>query len=98
MATVMSGGSEVFVNEVALSTTPAAVSMQRACNRLIIKARGAVAVKIHENQNNSAGTKYYTLPANGTLTLDVTGRENNKPIFWASLASSTDTLEVIGIA
>jgi hypothetical protein len=98
MATIMSAGSEVFVNEVALSTTPAPVTMQRACNRLIVKARGAVAVRIHENQNETAGSKYYTLASGGTLILDITGRENTRPIFWASLAASTDTLEVIGIA
>ena len=96
MATIVTGGSELIVKNLAsVGTTPVAVSLDGACNSVIIKARTTTTVlKFFANDEQS---EYFTIPAGQSLTLNVTAKANNKQIGWIATSADTDTVEIIGV-
>lgn len=96
MATIVTGGSELIVKNISgVSTTPVAVSLDGACNSVVIKARtDSIILKFFANDEQS---EYFTIPAGQSLTLNVTGKSNKNQIGWVATTTGTDVVEIIGI-
>lgn len=96
MATIVTGGSEIIVKNLAnVSTTPVAVSLDSACNSVVIKARTSTTVlKYFANDEQS---EFFTIPAGQSLTINVTAKADNKQIGWIATTTGTDVVEILGV-
>lgn len=96
MATIVSSGSQIIVKNISgVSTTPVAISLDRAVNSFIIKARTTtIILKFFANDEQA---EFFTIPANQTLTLNVTGKEPATQLGWVSTTTGTDVVEIIGV-
>ncbi len=74
------------------SWTAVSLSADQTCTAYAVQARTSAAFKV---SNSSTGTKYWTVPADGILS--ITARHTgpgNKVLFYAQSASGAVTLEV----
>ena len=96
MATIITSGSEILVKNVAsVSTTPIRMTLDHPVNSFTIRARtGSIILKYFAPDEQ---TEYITIPAGGSLTLNVTGREPNQDIGWIATTTGTDVVEIVGV-
>jgi|GEM_PF-3778711 hypothetical protein len=97
MATITTSGAEVLVKNISnVTTNLIRMTVDYAVNSIIIKARTSTTVLRYyalDEQN-----EYFTIPANQSLTLNITGFESSgREIGWIRTESGTDVVEIIGI-
>lgn len=96
MAQIVSSGSEILVKNISgVSTTPIRMTLDRAVNSFTIKARtDTIILKYFANDEQ---VEYFTIPANQSLTLNITGREPKLDIGWIATTTGTDVIEIVGV-
>ena len=96
MAQIVSSGSEILVKNISgVSTTPVRMTLDRAVNSFTIKARTDTIILKYFALDEQ--TEYFTIPANQSLTLNITGREPNLDIGWIATTTGTDVVEIVGV-
>lgn len=97
MATIISSGRQVLVKNISgVSTTPVRITVDEAVNSVIIKARTTTTVlRFYALDEQS---EYFTVPANQSLTINVTGmNQAGREIGWVRTESGTDVVEILGV-
>ena len=97
MATIVTSGKQVLVKNIAdVSTTPIRMTVDEAVNSVVIKARTNTTVLKYFALDEQ--TEYFTIPANQSLTLNVTGQQSSsKEIGWIATTGATDVVEILGV-
>ena len=94
---VTSGGQDFEIRNITLnSSTDTPVDFNQHLNSAILKCRTSVDVYIRRTSGDS---NYFTIPAGGSLSLDVAFTDTAQGgyiLCWARSASTTPVLEVIG--
>lgn len=97
MATISTGGAQLEVKNLNISTALSAVSFDHAVNSFILKTRSAGEFRVYTIHDDGDNVEYWTVRSGGSISIDCTGQEKQTTVCWVRTTSGTDILEALGV-